>query len=156
MFFSEDEIEPDDRIKEVMRKQLHNLGHTSIHEWSILICFITLIFLWFFREPMFIDGWGDLLKRITDRGNQSTVGDATPALLMVMVIFALPTHYKFWPFQSRDVKSSRSPSLVSWELIEKKLPWGVILLLGGGFALSDACTKTGDSLIEKGLITLVF
>jgi di/tricarboxylate transporter len=29
-------------------------------------------------------------------------------------------------------------------LIEKKLPWGVILLLGGGFALSDACTKTGE------------
>jgi di/tricarboxylate transporter len=23
-------------------------------------------------------------------------------------------------------------------LVEKKLPWGVIILLGGGFALSDA------------------
>jgi sodium-dependent dicarboxylate transporter 2/3/5 len=92
---------------------------------------------------MFIDGWGDFLKRITDRGNKSTVGDATPALLMVMVIFALPTHYRFWPFQSSKLPSTKSPSLVSWELIEKKLPWGVILLLGGGFALSDACTKTG-------------
>ena len=143
-FFPEEELKPDDRIKDVMRKQLESLGHTSTHEWSILICFITLIFLWFFREPMFIDGWGDILKRITDRGSQSTVGDATPALLMVMVIFALPTHYRFWPFQSRDIKSKKSPSLVSWELIEKKLPWGVILLLGGGFALSDACTKTGE------------
>jgi sodium-dependent dicarboxylate transporter 2/3/5 len=148
LFFSGDEIKPADRIKDVMRKQLEGLGRTSTHEWSIFISFITLIFLWFFREPMFIDGWGDLLQRKTDRGTKSTVGDATPALLMVMVIFALPTHYKFWPFQSSDIKSKKSPALVSWELIEKKLPWGVILLLGGGFALSDACTKTGDILIE--------
>jgi sodium-dependent dicarboxylate transporter 2/3/5 len=117
---------------------------TTVHEWSILICFIILILLWFFREPMFIAGWGDYLRRVTDRGNKSTVGDATPALLMVMVIFALPTHYKFWPFQPKSSPSAKSPSLVNWELIEKKLPWGVILLLGGGFALSDACTKTGD------------
>jgi hypothetical protein len=51
--------------------------------------------------------------------------------------------YKFWPFQSRRLPSEKSPSLVNWEMIEKKLPWGVILLLGGGFALSDACTRTG-------------
>ncbi len=52
--------------------------------------------------------------------------------------------YKFWPFQSRRLPSEKSPSLVNWEMIEKKLPWGVILLLGGGFALSDACTRTGS------------
>ena len=101
---------------------------------------------------MFIAGWGDLLKRITDSGNKATVGDATPALFMVMVIFALPTHYKFWPFQSRDIKSKKSPALVSWDLIEKKLPWGVILLLGGGFALSDACTRTGEISMESNLL----
>ena len=26
-------------------------------------------------------------------------------------------------------------------LVEKKLPWGVILLLGGGFALADASKR---------------
>ena len=99
---------------------------------------------WSRREPMFISGWGDLLKRTSDSGKVASIGDATPALLMVMIIFALPTNYKFWPFQSRNLPSGRSPSLVNWEMIEKKLPWGVILLLGGGFALSDACTKTGE------------
>jgi sodium-dependent dicarboxylate transporter 2/3/5 len=54
-----------DLIKDVMRKQLTNLGKTSIHEWSVFVCFIILILLWFFREPMFILGWGDFLKRKT-------------------------------------------------------------------------------------------
>jgi hypothetical protein len=27
------------------------------------------------------------------------VADATPAILMVIAIFALPTKYKFWPFR---------------------------------------------------------
>jgi hypothetical protein len=30
---------------------------------------------------------------------------------------------------------------VNWKLVETRLPWGVLFLLGGGFALSDACVK---------------
>ena len=46
----ETDKERNERIKNVMRKQLTNLGKTSTHEWSILICFVILIALWFFRE----------------------------------------------------------------------------------------------------------
>ena len=60
---------------------------------------------------------------------------------MVLVAFALPTKYKFWPFQPFNQSPESSPSLVNWKLVETKLPWGVIFLLGGGFALSDACEK---------------
>ena len=41
-----------------------------------------------------------------------------------------------------------SPSLVTWKIVEKKMPWGVLLFLGGGFALSDACTKTGSWILS--------
>merc|ERR1739844_807370 len=70
-----------------------------------------------------------------------TVGGATPAILMVLVVFALPTRYRFWPFQAMNKVPESSPSLINWKTIETKLPWGVIILLGGGFAVSDACTK---------------
>jgi len=94
---------------------------------------------------MFMEGWGDFLKRKTSRGTISTIGDASPALLMVIIIFALPVEYNFWPFQPASARPKRSASLVNWDLIEKRLPWGVIILLGGGFALSDACSKSGKN-----------
>ena len=30
------------------------------------------------------------------------------------------------------------PGLVDWEIIHKKMPWGVLVLIGGSFALADA------------------
>ena len=115
----------------------------SVHEWSIVICFSILILLWFFRQPMFIRGWGEVLKRVTDRGTNATIVDATPAILMVIMVFVLPVHYRFWPFQPMGADPKKSPSLVTWKVVEKKMPWGVLLFVGGGFAISDACTKTG-------------
>ena len=73
---------------------------------------------------------------------------------MVLVVFALPTRYRFWPFQALNKAPETSPSLIDWKTVETKLPWGVILLLGGGFAVSDACTKSGLSkwLVAKCMI----
>jgi sodium-dependent dicarboxylate transporter 2/3/5 len=60
---------------------------------------------------------------------------------MVLVAFALPKSFLFWPFQPFNQSPESSQSLINWKLVETKLPWGVIFLLGGGFALSDACEK---------------
>jgi di/tricarboxylate transporter len=81
---------------------------------------------------------------MTSRGSKSSVADATPAMFMIFVIFALPTQYRFWPFRTGSEKPESSPGLITWDIIERRLPWGVLLFVGGGFALSDACTKTGN------------
>ena len=40
-----------------------------------------------------------------------------------------------------------SPSLITWRLIETKMCWGVIFLLGGGFALASASQSSGLSAL---------
>ena len=77
-----------------MQSHYNALGDMSLHEWSVVVAFSALILLWFFRQPKFMYGWGDSLTRMTDRKTQSTVADATPAMLMVILVFVLPIHYK--------------------------------------------------------------
>ena len=85
---------------------------------------------------------------MNDKGEKVSITSATPAILIVILVFCLPTEWHFWPFNKfgkaedrRKVQSSRA--LITWEKVEKNLPWGVILLLSGGFALSDACKVSG-------------
>ena len=129
----------------------------SAHEWQVLVLFIILVLLWFFKTPVFIRGWGDLFKKETMRDPKTTVSvsSATPAVLIVALVFILPREYS---------SSKSSPALLDWPtgkwsnlnfviafncvdfVVEKRLPWGVILLLGGGFALADVTKKSGLSM----------
>ncbi len=39
-----------------------------------------------------------------------------------------------------------APRLLNWKVAQKKLPWGIVLLLGGGFALAKGSdVSDGDS-----------
>ena len=38
-----------------------------------------------------------------------------------------------------------SPSILHWRLIETRLSWGVLFLIGGGFALADGFSVSGLS-----------
>ena len=40
------------------------------------------------------------------------------------------------------LKPSSEP-LITWRIVEKRVPWGIILLLGGGFALAKGCEVSG-------------
>lgn len=37
-----------------------------------------------------------------------------------------------------------TPPLLTWKIAQKKLPWGIVLLLGGGFALAKG-SEVSDS-----------
>merc|ERR1712062_338907 len=64
------------------------------------------------------------------------------------LLFTLPKEPSFiqsFRGGARTGSRTSSPSILNWKLVEKKLPWGVILIFGGGFALAEGCKVSGLS-----------
>ncbi|KAK7080784.1 hypothetical protein SK128_008058 [Halocaridina rubra] len=132
-------------VKKLIRKKYTDLGPISHHEATVLTLFIILVFLWLFRAPEFIPGWS---AWFTDAfGEDLELGDATPAILIAFLLFVLPSSLDFWCFRDpKDTKApKRSPACMNWQILHEKIPWGIILLIGGGFAMAEASEKSGLS-----------
>ncbi|XP_046437439.1 solute carrier family 13 member 2-like [Daphnia pulex] len=128
------------RVKNLIRTKYQELGPTSFNEKTILFLFPVLVMLWMFRDPKFIAGWGSLFSK--------KIGDSVPVLLIILILFILPIKPDFWCFRSAGSENERpkaSPAMLTWEFMHEKLPWGLVLLLGSGFALSDASKISGLS-----------
>lgn len=77
--------------------------------------------------------------------HKEAIDDATAGFIVVIMLFVLPAKLKFWPFIPRGRNSESSPSLLEWSQIHAKMPWSIVMLLGGGFALARATDKSGLS-----------
>jgi len=116
--------------REIFRKELKEMGPISREEKFVLAVFVTLAVLWVTREsigigPFSLKGWAHLLPK------PNYIGDGTVAIVLSSLLFILP---------------SRKPgeALMDWPTA-RKLPWGIVLLFGGGFALAGAISQSGLS-----------
>ncbi|CAG0889924.1 unnamed protein product, partial [Darwinula stevensoni] len=134
-----DAAKAEEAARKLIAKKYAELGSMSFHEFMTLLLFVSLVLLWLFREPQFIPGWADVIK-----GDQKLgIGDATAAMLIVFLFFVIPAKPNFWCFrESPDAEPKSSPALLNWKVLHDKIPWGVVLLLGGGFAISEAAEKS--------------
>jgi len=139
--------EREEKAMKAINKKYEELGKMSVHELQVMILFMILILLWFFKTPIFIPGWGDLFAAETSAGVKISIAQATPAILICLLLFVLPQNYNFWPFSAPGKPFKKSPSLITWRLIETKMPWGVLFLLGGGFTLAKCLQTSGLSIM---------
>ncbi|XP_040036701.2 solute carrier family 13 member 2 [Gasterosteus aculeatus] len=128
----------------VMRQEYNKLGRMTFAEWAVLTIFVLLIGLWFTREPGFIDGWATVLF---NKGGPF-VSDGTVAILMSMLFFVIPSQMPRSGGYGNDSEGKlvkAPPALLNWQVVHERMPWHIILLLGGGFALAAGSEESGLS-----------
>uniref|UniRef100_A0A8C6TXG1 Solute carrier family 13 member 5 n=1 Tax=Neogobius melanostomus TaxID=47308 RepID=A0A8C6TXG1_9GOBI len=122
----------------LIQDEHRRLGPVSYAQGSVLLLFCLMVALWFTRDPRFMDGWATNLFN----SNKEYVTDATVALFVAVLLFVLPseppTYLCFWRNAPSEpsVSSGPAPPLLTWQVTQKKMPWNIVLLLGGGFALA--------------------
>lgn len=112
--------------------QYKALGPASFEEKIILADFLILAMLWMTRTGLdigsfIIPGWSSLFN------NPSYLNDGTVAIGMAVLLFLIPS------------KSEKGHQLMDWETT-MKLPWHIVLLFGGGFALASGFKESELSM----------
>ncbi|XP_075887945.1 solute carrier family 13 member 2-like [Nelusetta ayraudi] len=130
----------------VMENEYRKLGRMKFAEVAVLILFVLLVLLWFTRAPGFIPGWANVLF---SEGDITYVSDGTTAIFVAMLFFVIPSRLpKFGSYGYNDAgKKIKAPkTLLNWKVVHEKMPWNIILLLGGGYALAKGSEVSGLSV----------
>jgi sodium-dependent dicarboxylate transporter 2/3/5 len=117
---------------DIIKNELKSLGSPGRAEKLTLTIFIATGLLWLFRADLDlgsikISGWASLL------GLKGYIQDSTVAVIMAVLTFLIPTGEK---------QEGKTQMLMDWEWA-KRLPWGILLLFGGGFALANGFQESG-------------
>ena len=134
-------------VRELLQRRYSELGRLTFQQAAVLAHFTLLVLLWFWREPRFVPGWGErfLISGPDSCGRHTqAVDDASSSLLIVFLLFIFPAQLSFWPF-TRLSDSRPAPALLDWKYVQRRFPWGVAILFGGGFAVA-AASKVKTSL----------
>eukprot|EP00064_Thunnus_orientalis_P006162 superscaffoldBa00000629_g6178 len=142
----------DKEAYQVIKDEYKKLGRMSFAESCVLVIFTLLVLLWFTREPGFIPGWATVLFN----KDKPYVTDGTVAILMSTLFFCIPSNFPRCCRKSEDGAPAEAPSpLLSWDIVHEKMPWNILLLLGGGFALAHGSESIPPFAISILLCLLV-
>uniref|UniRef100_A0A8C7M739 Solute carrier family 13 member 3 n=1 Tax=Oncorhynchus kisutch TaxID=8019 RepID=A0A8C7M739_ONCKI len=125
------------KAEAVIDEDYRKLGPINFAEGSIAFFFILFAVLLFTRDPKFVTGWSTFF-------NKGYVSDATTGVIIVSILFFFPSQKPSlsWWFDSRASNTPYVP-LLSWKKAQECVPWNIILLLGGGFAMAKGCEESG-------------
>ncbi|XP_055476361.1 solute carrier family 13 member 2 isoform X2 [Psammomys obesus] len=142
--FGQGEEEQKQAAFQVIKTQHKLLGPMSFAEKTVTVLFVVLVVLWFTREPGFFPGWGD--TAFANENGQSMASDGTVAIFISLVMFVMPSDI---PGLTQDPKKpgklKAPPAILTWKTVNDKMPWNIVILLGGGFALAKGSERSGLS-----------
>ncbi len=115
----------------IVNNEYKALGPMTYEEKVVAIVFILTAVLWVFRKNLVlgfvtIPGWSNLLP------TSKLIDDGTVAIFMASLLFLFPT------------RNPQAQTATVMDLtVFKNLPWDIVLLFGGGFALAKGFQVTG-------------
>jgi len=114
--------------KRIIKDKIKNLGKLKGGERNTLIIFILTALMWICRSgfslgSIFILGWTQLL-------NIPWVDDSVIAMIAMLLFYLSPVDISKWEF-TLDWKTNLN------------IPWGTLLLFGGGITIGKAMQATG-------------
>ncbi|XP_046591217.1 protein I'm not dead yet-like [Neodiprion lecontei] len=133
----------------VIQQKYKDLGPITWHESCVAILFVLVIFMWFFRKPGFVPGWPTYITSMPFK-------DSSSAIFVTLLMFIIPANLDFLNSFSKDPSkrpTKPTPGLISWKLIQTRMHWGLMFVLGGGFALSVGSTDSGLSTLLGNALT---
>ncbi len=120
-------------LKDVnFRQQYKDLGKATYEQKAVGVIFVSLALLWLTRSGIDIGnfkipGWSSLFS------SPSYINDGTVAIALSIILFIIPS------------KNKKGKRIMDWGTASK-VPWNIVLLFGGGFALASAFKESGLSI----------
>jgi len=103
--------------RQAIRRQIDDLGKISSQEKKVLAIFVFVAAAWIFRGLVDFD----FLKNVTD---------SSIAIFAALLLFLIPSDWRKGEF------------LLDWNTASR-IPWDIIILFGGGFALAGGFESSG-------------
>lgn len=110
--------------KGLIRRELRNLGKVSRGEWTVFLVFCCTVALWLTRSVLVRFGVAH------DIPSLAGLNDASIAVGAALVLFCVPVDLRSHSFA------------MDWGTAQR-LPWGILVLFGGGLSLAAAISANG-------------
>ena len=128
--------------KHALREQIRALGKATRDEQLSAIVFGITALLWMtgdkidFSESIVFVGWRKYFTL-------EALGDPAVAMFGGILLFVIPSRVPVMHGQPATDNGPRA--LLDWDFAQARIPWGVVLLIGSGFAIAGGIDASGLS-----------
>lgn len=115
-------------VRQEVERNLRSVGPMSRGERTVMIIFLATAAAWVLREPL--GGFVGIIRRLPDGSKVELLTDPGIAVIAAILLFVVPVNLR------------RREFALDWPRAAR-IPWGILIMFGGGLSLTAAVTRHG-------------